>query len=287
LFRNLFGTVFDYINDKHVQPFFLIMTNAKQDRLIAFFLVCGIFVLQGCQIIDGPCIRGEGNVVTREISIEDFSKVNLAMAGEVTIERGEEIKVSLMGHPNILDQISIEVTDNEWVIYPRECVSNSKDFAVHITMPAVNGITLSSSGSIVSSDAFEGNIEMTLSGSGQIKFNASGEEAIIRLSGSGKIEYFGQSSTLNVAHSGSGRIILEGSCAELEIAQSGSGGVEAYGLVANEAAVRVSGSGSARVNVTTRLGAILTGSGSIFYKGSPIFDPEPADSGSGAIINDN
>jgi len=263
------------------------MRNVKYDLFSAFFLVSGIFVVQGCQVIDGPCIRGEGNVVTREISIEDFSGVNLAMAGEVTIERGEEIKVLLTGHPNILDQINTEVNDNEWVIYPRECVSNSKDFAVHITMPAVNNLTLSSSGSIISDDAFEGDIELTLSGSGNINGNTSGEEAVIRLSGSGKIEYSGQSSTLDVVHSGSGRIILEGSCVEMEIAQSGSGGVEAYGLLANEASVRVSGSGSARVNVTTRLGAILTGSGSIFYKGSPIFDPEPEDSGSGAIINDN
>lgn len=256
-------------------------------RIIAFFLMSGVFLVQGCQVIDGPCIRGKGNVVTREISIEDFSKVNLAMAGEVTIKRGEEIMVSLTGHPNVLDQISTEVNNNEWVIYPRECVSSSSDFSVQITMPAVNGVTLSSSGSVVSDDAFEGNIEMSLSGSGNIKLNTSGQEASIRLSGSGIIQHTVQSSALNVVHSGSGRIILEGSCAEMDIAQSGSGGVEAYGLIANEANVRVSGSGSASVNVTTRLGAILTGSGSIFYKGSPLFDPDPEDSGSGAIINDN
>ncbi|MEQ8413074.1 MAG: head GIN domain-containing protein [Imperialibacter sp.] len=248
------------------------------------FLAFGISG-QGCSIVDGPCEKGKGDIVRRDVDIEAFTGINMTMAGNVTIERGEALSVEVEGQPNILDLISTDVEDGQWTIYPRSCVSNHKDFSVFITLPELENVTLTGSGSITTLDSFDDDVDILLSGSGKITYAGQGEEANVALTGSGKITFSGDFADITVSHSGSGSVLLSGAADFLKATCSGSGGIDAYELVAANAQVVNSGSGSSKVYVTSELEAVVSGSGSIFYRGNAVVDE--TDNGSGSIINDN
>jgi len=256
-------------------------------RLLSVIFLMSIACFQSCGVVDGPCERGRGDVAKRQLEVESFKGVNMTMAGNVTIEKGEELKVEVEGQPNILDLINTSVESEVWTIYPTSCVSNYKNFNVYITVPELTGVTLTGSGTISTSGAFEDDIDILLSGSGKIVYAGTSAKASVTLSGSGKIEFSGDYADLTVSDSGSGGVVLLGSTDFLKVTCSGSGGVDAFGMVATTAKVINSGSGSTRVQVIDELEAVLTGSGSIFYKGNPIFNPEPIDTGSGQIVDSN
>lgn len=251
----------------------------------ASFLLLLAVVSQACQLVDGPCEKGRGGMVRREFVMDDFSGINMAMAGNVTITRGEEVAVELEGQANILDLISAEVEDGLWTIYPRSCVANVEGFNVYITLPSLDNVTVTGSGSVTSTSNFEQDISLMLAGSGQIQYAGTAGQAIIALSGSGKIEFEGDFSEVSVSHSGSGTMSLAGSADFLKISSSGSGAVDAFDLVAAAGQVISSGSGSSSVYVSNELEAKVSGSGSIFYKGNPLIDE--TDTGSGNIVNAN
>ncbi|WOK09573.1 head GIN domain-containing protein [Imperialibacter roseus] len=257
-----------------------VLTHWRLVTVLAFGIAS-----QGCSIVDGPCERGKGDIVRRALDIEAFAGINMTMAGTVTIERGETLSVEIEGQPNILDLISTDVEDGQWTIYPRSCISNHKDFSVFITLPELENIILTGSGSITTLDSFDDDVDILLSGSGKITYAGQGEKANVALTGSGKITFTGDFTNVTVSHSGSGSVLLSGAADFLKATCSGSGGIDAYEMAATKAQVVNSGSGSSKVHVTDELEAVVSGSGSIFYRGDAVVDE--TDNGSGSIVNDN
>lgn len=248
------------------------------------FLLAGL-LFQGCAVFDGPCEKGKGDIVVRTLAMTSFTDVKLLMAATVTIERGETLQVEIAGQPNILDLINTQVSDGEWAIYNRECVASYEKLEIRITMPTLRSINHSSSGIVQVNDRFEGDVDLHLSGSGQITYRGGTGDLAAVLSGSGKINIDGAYGDVTLNHSGSGLITAVGSAEFLKATCSGSGAVAAYEMPASEAQAVVSGSGSCYVTVTSTLEASVSGSGSVFYRGNP--QVNGTDTGSGSIVNDN
>jgi hypothetical protein len=122
---------------------------------------------------------------------------------------------------------------------------------VNITLPGFEEVGLSGSGSIRSTGKFSGLNELNL-----------------RVSGSGNInlEYDAQSTDLSL--SGSGELDLAGSSKSLEIAISGSGDVKAPELVTDDCQIHISGSGDAFVHADKNLETHISGSGDVVYSGT-------------------
>jgi len=109
------------------------------------------------------------------------------------------------------------------------------------------------------------------------------EVSDLRIQGSGNITYrdFDQEE-IDVDISGSGEITLAGKVDLLEADISGSGDITAYGLVAKVAKLRVSGSGWIRATATESVRARISGSGKIKIAGNPL-QRDMGVSGSGKI----
>ena len=224
-----------------------------------------IFVTQGCDYVDGPCIKGEGQVVNQEIELESFTGINLGMAGEVTLYKGPVQKIEIEAQPNIINLINREVSDGMWTITPVECVSGYENLHIFVTVPEMNSIVLTGSGSILVEDSFET------------------EDMDLLLSGSGNLLFRGTTETLEARLSGSGTITVEGTTAYLEALLSGSGNISAFETIATEAKVTISGSGNVEVNFTNSLIAMITGSGNVYYIGDDsLIDQDTP--GSGSVI---
>lgn len=229
-----------------MKPNLLRVWRSKQVTLLVFF---AMLLLSACA--DRNCIKGEGATETRTLNLQPFKSIEANGSFKVYITQGATQQVEVKGESNILDQLNTSISNNTWKIEHTSCVRRSRDVEVYITMPVTESLYLNGSGRIIGQNTITaGDVQVTLNGSGKIELTTSAEQVITRLIGSGEIVLGGEAVRHNINISGSGR-------------------VEAFGLQANNVTVNLSGSGVAEVSAVSALGADISGSGNVYYKGNP------------------
>ncbi len=204
---------------------------------------------------------------TERRDVSGFSQVGFAVAGEVLIDLGATYSVVLEGDEDYIREIETKVYGNELRIKRDKWFdTGNKKVVVRITMPSVDGISVSGSGRVKVNDPLKGgDLDIAVSGSGK---------AILRDVSLNNIE---------CSISGSGSLVIEGdgTAKRLEINISGSGGYLGGATKVETMEASISGSGSCDCYVTGKLEAAISGSGNITYAGNPKIDV--AISGSGKV----
>ena len=219
--------------------------------------------------------KGNGSIVTENRSGDQFNKLKVSGDFRVVLTSDRTKELSIKTDENLMYYIITEVKDGSLLIKMKKNYhlkpSNHKAIAVQVPLNFLREIALSGSGSIRSEE--------------QIKT----DQLIMKMSGSGKIIVGLTADDIEAVLSGSGRIELYGSSSNFEAALSSSGSVKAKELKTEEGEFTVSGSGRIETNVTEKIIAKISGSGSIRYIGSPNLSRKTKVSGSGSIreIKDN
>jgi len=198
-------------------------------------------------------IKGSGHYVTQTRTIANFDKVSSSGDFTVILVEDSISRIELNGEDNILPEIETKVTGNELGIYFDNYHYSYDHAGVTITVynPSFKGINLSGSGKISNDNILKsGNLD-------------------VNLSGSGEIDLILNNSLLTSTISGSGNIDLQGETSHAIHTISGSGNLNAYNMVSTDASTTISGSGTCRVNVLNQLNVAISGSGSVFYIGNP------------------
>jgi hypothetical protein len=238
-----------------------------------FFLTAIVLSSTGCFIDfdddDGifGCVRGEGPRVTRTLNLADFDAITLTNSADVYVRQGNDFSVEAEGEANIIDLLDRDVHGGNWTIRFTDCVRSHSSLDIFITLPDLEAVTTTGSGSVRSDNTFRiGDLTLLSTGSGHIELIVEADD-------------------INATSTGSGYIRLEGVGDDLDVLLSGSGDFEGFRLEVRTAEVRVTGSGDAEVNVEDSLKAILSGSGDVRYKGQPVITKTIT--GSGRVINAN
>jgi len=199
----------------------------------------------------GSGIDGEGEVIKQEITLPSIKGFDLGFGGDVIVTPGATQKIVIEGQKNIIDNIKRDVSNGTWRISYMKSVDNAKSVTVYITIPTIEYVGLSGSGSVKSTGKFSGlkDIDIAVSGSGDITLDIDAKDTGIRISGSGEID-------------------LSGTTQSLEVAISGSGDVMTKDLVASSCKIQISGSGDAAVYVNGELETHISGSGDVRYRGN-------------------
>ena len=201
----------------------------------------------------------------REVSA--FSKVSLRISAKVYLTQGEKQSLRVIAEPETLEELVTEVKDRSLVIrYPNNTFFrnwNPGKVEIYVTVPEVEGLSVSGPGDIISESIKSRIIDFTVSGSGNIEIeNLSAEKVDAGISGSGNI-----------------RLKSGGVANELRARISGSGNVDAGGFEAQNVDVQTSGSGNCHVISNGALNVRVSGSGSVYYSGNPSIDSSISGSG--------
>lgn len=241
--------------------------------LVALFSAAMLLFVPGCifDLDDDDdifgCVRGDGPVVSEEITLRNFDGIDLRISADVYVRQGAEQEVIIEGQRNVIDEIERDVDNGVWKIETDRCIRDHDDLRIYITVPDLTLLRISGSGDIITENTFVvGDIELSISGSGTIDAALDADD-------------------INAKISGSGDIILEGAGDALVLNISGSGDFRAFNLDLNSANVTISGSGDVAVRVANELDVRISGSGDVSYKGNPQIDANI--SGSGRVINAN
>lgn len=199
--------------------------------------------------------------------VPSFSKIALRISAKVHVEIGDKQSVEIVAKPSTLDDIITEVKDRTLNIkFPNNYRFNKFDpgkIEIFITVPEVDGLTVSGSGDIIVEKLKTRILDLTVSGSGDINIDNLSVERI------------------NTAISGSGGINIDagGVADEFSASISGSGNVKAGGFEANDVTVKISGSGNCSISSNGSVKARIAGSGNVYYGGNPSIDSSVAGSG--------
>jgi hypothetical protein len=221
---------------------------------------------------DNNCIHGEGPIVEQELTLSEFSKIDLEASFNVIVSQGPEQKVLAVGNQNIIDRLNTNVSGNQWDIgFDRGCYSNF-DLTIYITVPSIDQVKLSGSGCVEMEDFNQSN-DLTVSISGSGDFSMNEFESAVKL-------------YVTISGSGGFRANKEITCFEnLNVKVSGSGSFHGYLIEVKDCTASASGSGNCYDFADEILNATTSGSGSIFYKGNPSVDSHS--SGSGRVHHSN
>lgn len=203
----------------------------------------------------------------REVS--SFSEISLRIPGTVHLEQGSRQSLRIEAKPSTLEDIVTEIKGGTLVIRFKSNNSifgtfNQGKIDIYITATEIGGLAVSGSGDIIAGSGLEsGNLDLTVSGSGNISLkNLDAERVKAAISGSGNV------------------LIDQGNIGdEFSVAISGSGSVKAGNTESRAADVKISGSGNCSLKARETLKARVAGSGNIKYSGNPQVDSSVSGSG--------
>ncbi|MCS6903869.1 MAG: head GIN domain-containing protein [Bacteroidia bacterium] len=200
------------------------------------------------------CVSGNRQVVRKELMVADFDAVILDINAEVYLRQDTtsmQNTVTIEAESNILPELKTSVKNRSLILKRDKCWATVKGIKCFISVRRLNSLTLNSAGKIYFPS-----------------FNSS-SSFYCYSAGSGSIELNYNGPFLKVTINGSGDVTLSGKTLMEEIQISGSGDVNAFGLLAQESTVSISGSGDAQVRCEKTLNAYIDGSGNIIYQGNP------------------
>lgn len=193
----------------------------------------------------GAGMVGSGTQAAQTRHLAAFSSVDLTGSSNVTMHVGGRQSVVVHADDNLLRQVTTQVHAGTLVIGTRGSFTTKSPMRVEISVPSLEALTLSGSGSITAS-------------------NIQAPRLTVRLPGSGVVRASGTVTRLDVSLGGSG------------VAQLGQ-------LAARDVHAILVGSGRIVTRAASTLQASVPGSGTIVYSGNPAHVTRSV-TGSGAII---
>jgi hypothetical protein len=201
----------------------------------------------------------------------EFTGLTFKSVGEVFLSQGDTCDLRIEGDPELIKKVTT-------------CV---EDGVLTVTY-AVDVVDWTGLGWISAENRLRYTItvkeldQLTLGGAGVIRAEGlTGDALKLKHNGLGLLNITGLNvRELDVILGGLGEVRLVGDVHTQVVALSGGGSYQAVDLHSQEADVTLSGAGSAKVWVETKLKASVSGAGSILYKGEPQVDQSVSGLGS-------
>ena len=211
---------------------------------VAAFSLAGC--LHGSSHAEGWTVRGDGQKTTEVREVPDFDAVELLGAVDATVKVGPARSVAVVIDANLQPHVLTSVEDGRLVVRTEGDLDWRGEGRVEIALPALRALRAAGSGDAVIEGGAGGDLALSTSGSGDLRWR-------------------GEARRLVVSTSGSGDLFLSG---RVEASTSGSGDLRARDLSARDASIQTSGSGDAEVTLAGgSLSAASSGSGDVSWWG--------------------
>lgn len=221
---------------------------------------------------DGKRTVEAGPATTQGFDLKGFTGVKVAGPDDVTIRQGDAFSISAKGPQSEIDELEIKLDGAMLSIgRKREGFSfsrhDSDGVEISITMPKLDALRLTGSGSIDADTLDADTAKLEVTGSGDLKLGKlTAKTADLGVSGSGNIEVKGGAiASGDFGVTGSGDIDAEGLVAQtLDVSITGSGDVDAHATASAD--IKILGSGDATISGGGKCSTHAMGSGTATCK---------------------
>jgi hypothetical protein len=221
-------------------------------KKLVFLSLAVMLALPSC-IIDGwdQGISGNGKVVEEVRDIDGFTGVKVSSGIDVYLSQGNNFEVKVEADENLHEVILTELEGKMLVVKTeRVNIRNAKSKKVHVTLPELTALKISSAGDCVGQTSFTcDDLNLSISSAGDLSLEVDAKKISLDISSSGDADISGTADEFN---------------AEL----SSAGDLNAFDLVARKVDVSVSSAGNARVHATEEISMNASSAGNIKYRGN-------------------
>jgi Putative auto-transporter adhesin, head GIN domain len=211
------------------------MSKLSRRRSLSYGLIAALLALfTGCVFNLGSSgTRGSGIVKTESRSVSGFSSIAFNSEGKVTVRQTGKESLTISAEDNLLPLLESRVTDRILSIgtVNNTDINPTKPIEFVMEVKSLEGFTMTGVGSI----------------------EARGIQA----------------KQMTIALTGVGEMTIEGATDSLDLSLEGVGSYNGEAFKTKQANVRSDGVGTAVLNVSDRLDAVVSGVGSVEYIGSP------------------
>jgi hypothetical protein len=196
--------------------------------------------------------EGNGNIIREDRTVSNFRELEVHGAFDVYLSQGDLQPVRIETDENLIPYVETIQEGDKLVIRNKDGYSldPSKKLIVHVMAPVYESIEVSGASNVL----------------GQNKIN-NDEDLDLDISGAGDIKLEVDAPNIDIKISGSGKAILEGETRKLDLKLSGAGSARCFKLLSEITKVDISGAGNAEVFASDQLEANVSGAGSVKYKG--------------------
>ena len=200
---------------------------------------------------DENCIHGNGNFTQETFVLSNFEQVSLSLPANVFITQEDKSEVRIEAEENILPHITTSVRNKTLNISTNRCFRNVSEITIYISSPNFSIIKNSGAANITALTTITApNLDLTLSGVGNINMDLDSESLLVRINGSGNVDLSGEASNQHVNI-------------------NGTANYKSFDLISKDCTITLSGVGNAEVYASKSLDAKINGTGNIRYKGDP------------------
>jgi len=232
-----------------------------------------------CCFVAPVAVKAE--VVMEEREVGYFHSVDLRTVANISLTQGDNQSLVIKADRDVLGKLKTEVRDGRLIISSRQNIRKVNAPEIAVEMKSIRALSISGSGEIKGENRINSkNIDMSISGSGDMLLELKTEQVETKVSGSGEMSLELEARTVRTNISGSGDIEMSGKAESLETKISGSGSLSAHDLETRSVSIRISGSGSCTVYATDELEVDISGSGNVEYRGQPKVNLSGSGSGS-------
>jgi len=219
----------------------------------ALFMTSPLFM--SCVFSNGKPIEGNHQLVNQQINIDDYESVVINVPGEIFYQQFSDSAPYLQIHTdeNIFNALDVKVRNNQLIIdVKKDSIIRPSQLTVYTCSHNLSQAEVSGSGKLrLKGEVNSKSMELAITGSGNILTDSL------------------LCNNLTAKITGSGNLQLTGASNQSSYTITGSGNIKAFGYLVQELNCRITGAGNIEALVTKKLGANITGSGNIFYRGTP------------------
>lgn len=253
-------------------------------------------------------ITGSGNIITRRVSIADFSRIETSRAVHLVVEKRSGREAIIEADDNIMPYVIVEVDGGCLNVGIDDDIKSLNNVTVKVTVPSdgnISAISASSASRVtveteikspklmldVSSAA---NINITKSDVGTCSIDASSaanvegaikaDNCVIDMSSASDVNVALLAVKCDVTATSAASATLSGEAGDIEITVSSAAKVDAMDLNARNAAADASSGGSIKVTCMKSIDASASSGGSVKYAAKGDLDSELKHTSSGGSV---
>ena len=220
--------------------------------------------------------------VTNTFKDTDFTRLDIQNAFNAQVIQSATYSITVTSSKALVDYLSVTKNGDTLTIklqpnHPfTDFVLMRKTLKVKITMPVLNGITLSgASVCVIKGYKSSNTLSLDVSGASTMtldKIKTGNADFIV--SGASKFKGMVTVTNLKFDVSGASKVELDGEGEDLQLAASGASTINMQQFISQTATIRLSGAGQATIDARKRISGSLNGASCLYFLNNPKVEVE-------------
>lgn len=253
-------------------------------------------------------ITGSGNIITRRVSIADFSRIETSRAVHLVVEKRSGREAIIEADDNIMPYVIVEVDGGCLNVGIDDDIKSLNNVTVKVTVPSdgnISAISASSASRVTVETEIKSpklmldassaaNINITKSDVGTCSIDASSaanvegaikaDNCVIDMSSASDVNVALLAVKCDVTATSAASATLSGEAGDIDLSASSAAKIDAMDLNARNADVSASSGGSIKVTCMKSIDASASSGGSVKYAAKGDLDPELRHTSSGGSV---